>query len=113
MSNRKNLFFDQKNSETLIDLCFLVNGLRHQLVKQKIADFRKLLECDSLIQKKIDHLISSQSEKEYTRNMKEGKANVRGLLEICKSTQAHHLLDQEKLKVDLLKIESLLNKLST
>ncbi|WBL24249.1 hypothetical protein [Zunongwangia sp. HGR-M22] len=91
----------------------MINGLRHQLATEKVAEFRKLLECDSLIQKKIDNLISSQTDKEYARYLEEGKTNVRSILEICNSVPSQHLLDQGKLKKDLLKIESLLNKLST
>lgn len=112
MSAKEEIPLSPLDADTIVEICFLINDLKHQLQHDEISQIQKILICDRIIQDKIDEMLSSFSPRQFSRNLTESRDVVNNILEIYQKADALEIPNKSAIKEILGKLQRLLNKIS-
>ncbi|WP_335965087.1 hypothetical protein [Galbibacter sp. PAP.153] len=113
MSAKDEISISPLEAETIVEICFLINDVKHQLENENVLQVQKTLASDTLIRTKIDAMLASVSSKEFSRNLKESQEVVGQALKGFHMKSVVESLHIANLEQTLRKLQSLLLKIDT
>lgn len=112
MSAKEEIPLSPLDADTIVEICFLVNDLRHQLQHDEVSQIQKILTCDRIIHEKIDEMLSSFTPRQFSRNLIESRNVVNNILEIYQKVDALEIPNKRTIKETLEKLQGLLSKIN-
>ena len=112
MNSNKRGFFEIENSQVFIDIYLSIKDLKRQLALQKLQDLNNLLQCDFIIQQKIDALIRTESASDFRSRHQDAQSSIKSLLLLYSNKDKFKFSHLSEVKKILLKIEKSLTEVT-
>lgn len=112
MSAKEEIPLNLIDADVIVEICFLVSDLRHQLQQDEVSQIHKMLTCDCIIQDKIDQMLSSFSARQFSKKLLESRDVVHDILGIYQKEDALKIPNKSIIKETLEKLQVLLNKIN-
>lgn len=101
---------DKEDAAIITEIVFLGRALRKQLQSKENIAIKIFLECDQIIAKSIDDLLSSLSEKDLSKTVLEGKKEVEKQIDLF-NADFLKVANGERIQETLKKLQQSLDKL--
>ena len=102
-------FIDQKTAETMVNICFTVKDLKHQLNMEQFAKMKKIIHADVFLHNELEGLLTSQDLQGFTNALKTFRKGIGELKELTSSLEVGSL-EKEQLENTLKNLKSQLTE---